>query len=224
MKRPCLIPTLSLFLILLAGFCTVKDAAGQGPVPKRYAIESGVIEYSFEGIQSGTETVYFDRWGMREARYAKGQVRQGGRTQKIDRLLLRDGDWVYNIDLDKKIGAQSPNPFRLPPQVPGEQTSVEMNEEIMQKIGGVKTGSEKVAGKKCDIWEVQAMGSKSWLWKWIPLKTQSLIPNMKVTMTATRVEERPVSADKFQIPKDVQIMRMPLTGPPPTARDEKNKT
>ncbi|GIV30678.1 MAG: hypothetical protein KatS3mg029_0029 [Saprospiraceae bacterium] len=36
---------------------------------KRYGIEKGILYFRLDGAVKGTETIYFDHWGWREAKY-----------------------------------------------------------------------------------------------------------------------------------------------------------
>lgn len=174
---------------------------------KRYQIESGIVEYSMSGAQKGTETVYFDKWGMREAKYTKSELAVAGITRKSNTLSLIDGDWIYVIDLDKRTGTKTQNP--LLKQIAdrgGTKDLAEFGEKMMRDMGGEKTGSEEIAGKMCDIWEVKKLGSKSWVWNSVTLKVQVNMGGMEMNSTAAKFEEgASIPADRFAIPSDVKI-------------------
>lgn len=174
---------------------------------KRYRIKSGVIEYDMTGTQKGTETLYFDRYGMREAKYTKAVMSVAGMTIKQNTLTILDGEWQYSIDLDKRTGTKTENPYiRHIGEQSGTKDFSDLSERFMTGMGGVKTGSEAVAGKTCDVWEIKKLNTKSWVWNWVPLKTQVGMAGMMITSTATKFEEgASVSDDKFAIPPDVKI-------------------
>lgn len=174
---------------------------------KRYAVKSAIIEYALSGVQTGTETVYIDDWGRREARYTQSDMNMMGQTMKANRLTLIDGEWIYAIDLDKKSGTKIKNPMlEMAATAHQDGDLTQMGIEMMTKMGGVKTGTEEVAGKPCDVWEIKAMSTKSWIWNSIPLKTEASMGEMSMASTATKVEEgAAIPQEKLALPSDVQI-------------------
>ncbi|HWN10146.1 MAG TPA: hypothetical protein VNO50_12920 [Pyrinomonadaceae bacterium] len=184
----------------------VTEASGY---PKRYLVESGIIEFEMSGPQSGKETIYFDKWGWREARYTNSELSIAGITRKENKLSIMDGDWVYNIDLERRTGTKVKNTL-LPQFIDGAkkkgQNMTELGEEMLANMGGQKVGTEQVAGKTCDVWETKSLGSKSCVWQGVTLKTQVNMAGMQITSTATRFEENGgVPADRFVVPGDVVI-------------------
>jgi len=172
---------------------------------KRYQIKSGVVEYTLSGTRKGTETIYFENWGMREAKYTKAELSVAGFTQKQNTLTLMDGGYTYNIDLDTRTGTKMETPL-LKEIAANQKDLTEAGEKMMKSMGGVKIGTEVVLGKTCDVWEIKNMKSKTWVWKGVPLKTQVSMPSMEMTIMATKLDEgAAIAADKFTIPSDVKI-------------------
>lgn len=209
-----------LLLVLIASACSkANDAGSEGMKSvstkdagfKRYQIESGIVESALSGAQKGTETLYFDRWGMREAKYTNSELTVAGITQKSNTLNLIDGDWFYVIDLDKRTGTKTQNP--LLKQIADRSATKdlsELGEKMMRDMGAEKTGVEEVAGKMCDVWEVKNLRSKSWVWRSVTLKVQVNMGAMEMNSTATKFEEgASIPADRFAIPSDVTITEGP---------------
>lgn len=192
---------LSLSLLLV-----INIASGQGQVGlKRYLIKSGIVEYTLSGTRKGTETIYFDDWGMREAKYTKAELSVAGFTQKQNTLTLLDGETTYNIDLDRKTGTKMETPM-LKELAANNKDLTDAGEKMMKSMGGAKVGTEVVLGKTCDVWEIKNMQSKTWVWKNVPLKTQVNMANMPMAMIATKFEEgASIPADKLKVPSDVTI-------------------
>ena len=212
-----------LFLVFLTCACNkAADAGGEGMKGastaspkdagfKRYQIESGIVQSELSGAQKGSETLYFDRWGMREAKYTNSVLTIAGMTQKSNTLNLIDGDWIYVIDLDKRTGTKTQNPLlkQIADRAANKDLS-ELGEKMMRDMGAEKTGTEEVAGKMCDVWEVKNLRTKSWVWKSVTLKVQVNMGAMEMNSTATRFEEgASVPADRFAIPSDVKITEGP---------------
>lgn len=172
---------------------------------KRYQIRSSVVEYTLSGAQKGTETIYFDNWGMREAKYTKAELSVAGFSQKQNTLTLLDGGYTYNIDLDKRTGTKMETPL-LKELAAQSKDLTETGEKMMKSMGGEKIGTEVILGKTCDVWEIKNMRSKVWVWKGVTLKTQVTMPNMEMTIMATKIDEgASIAPDKFAIPTDVKI-------------------
>ena len=181
---------------------------------RRYQIESGIVEYAISGSQTGTETLYFDKWGMREAKYTNTEISAMGITQKTNQMTLMDGDWIYNVDLDKRTGTKMKNPlFEMIADKSGTKDFGEMGLQMLKEMGGEKTGSEEIAGKLCDVWESKDLGSKSWIWNSLTLKTEVNMAGIAITILATKVDEgASIPEDKFTLPSDVTITEAPDMG------------
>ena len=77
---------------------------------KRYQIKSGVIEYRLEGMRSGTEKVYWDDWGVKEARYTKATLNLMGVAQEVEERLISTPDVIYTIDVKTNQAVKTKNP------------------------------------------------------------------------------------------------------------------
>lgn len=191
---------------------------------RRYQIESGIVEYQMSGGQNGSETIYFDRWGMREAKYTRTEISFSGITQKTNTLTLIDGEWIYVLDMDKRTGTKTKNTLlKTIAEKTGKKDFGEIGEQMLRDMGGEKIGSEEIAGKPCDVWEVKRLGSRSWVWKSIALKTQVKLGGLEMTSVATLIEEGvSIPEDKFALPSDVNITES--EGIDKALRDAKGKT
>ena len=207
-------------LVACSGSQTTRDQAGGKAVEtsseamkdagyKRYQVESAMIEYEMSGPQKGTEMLYFDKWGMREAKVTNTAMAFVGFTKKTNQLVILDGEWSYSIDLDKKTGTKTKHPLMQEIAEKQGKDFAKVGEQMMSRMGE-RVGSEEVAGKMCEVWEVKDLGSKSWVWKGIPLKTHVNMVGMRQTVTATKVEaDASIPDDKFAIPSGVTITEGP---------------
>ena len=81
-----------------------------------------------------------------------------------------------------------------------------VGEDIMKKMGGKKVGTETLNGKECEIWEVQKMGGKIWVWNSLAIRTVVNMMGMNITQEAESIEtDIDVSPDLFKIPKGIEI-------------------
>jgi hypothetical protein len=191
-------------LLLLLIFISVSIFAQEY---KRYHFKSGKIVYESTGAMTGTSTTYFDNYGMLEAKKSNLTIDMMGVKQEHNSLEIMKDRWVYSVNLKTNTATKIENPMYqlFPNGVEGEEVAIAM----MKKMGGKKIGTETVSGKNCDIWDVPKMMSKIWVWKTIPIKTETNVMGMQITQTATSVEtDIPISQDKFNIPKGITIKTM----------------
>lgn len=192
---------------------------------KRFEVESGKITYEISGsthimgIKSkttGNKTIVFKDYGFyemtdenkTETKDIMGQVEK---TETHTKQLLKD-DKIYVVDFEQKKITRMPNVgvqmFRKGNAK--NKTATEVGEELMKGMGGKKTGSDEVAGFKCDVWEL--MGTKQCMYKGISLRTEADIMGVKVTELATKVEFGvDTSDDDFKLP-DFKIVDQDLMG------------
>jgi len=200
-KRRCFF----LALFLLASW----SAESSSQDFRRYKIRSGIIEYKMSGMQTGTEKIYFDRWGMREAKYSQTEIKVGTMSVKQNQFSLLDGEWTYTVDLDKKTGTKIPTP--LMKELTGAakrqgKDATEIGEEMLTRMGGRKIGTETLLGKTCEVWEIKNMNAKSWIWQGVTLKTEVNMMGKMMTTEAVRLQDNvTVPEEKLTLPKDVKI-------------------
>ncbi len=87
------------------------------------------------------------------------------------------------------------------------QDLTEVGEKMLKQMGGKEIGSEKFLGKPTDIWEIKQMGTKAWVWKGVPLKTELNMMGMKINVVATKISEN-FDKRKLQRPKNIDYKDM----------------
>lgn len=179
---------------------------------KKYQVKSGIVEYSISGVQTGKQTLYFDNWGLLSAEYTQATTTFMGMTVPTNTLSLTTQEWTYNIDLDKKEGTKIANKEieELMKSLQGKDLE-EMGRKMLEKLNAKKIGNETFLGKNCEVWEIQKLSSKVWLYKYIPLKTISNIMGT-ITIEATKFEENvSIPADKLKVPSGIKITEQKFT-------------
>lgn len=171
---------------------------------KRYQFKSGKVVYKMSGIQTGTETLYFDDYGRKEVHFNESVIDMMGVKQKSNTQTIMDGKYIYTIDKEKNTAQKMENP--LYSMFSDEDDLQKVGEDIMKKMGGKKVGTETINGKECEVWEVQKMGGKIWVWESISIKTVVNMMGMVITQEAESIEmDVDVSADLFKIPEGIEI-------------------
>jgi len=176
---------------------------------KRYYVESGIIKYKISGNTKGTEEIYFDKWGEREAQISKAVTETTffgiKNKQEENTLNILDGDISYGIDLKKKTGVKTLNAgVTTMSAMCNGKSPRKMGKEMLKQMGGKKIGEEEILGKKCEIWK--ALGTKLWLWKGIPLKISSKILGIERVTEAVEIKTNvKIDENRFQVPEGIKI-------------------
>jgi len=221
MKKISLI-TLSLVLSLSLMSCK-KETNTANPAPgvssesttpstasnsnlRRYGVESGMVKYELSGSQTGTKTIYWDNWGMREATYKESSITAAGVTIDSNEVSVMDGEWIYNFDPEEKTGTKITNSLlQSIASNTGNDDLGEVGLQILEATGAKKTGTENVAGKTCDVYTVASLGTETCVWNAVTLKTNSELAGISISEVATEVSTGSVPADVFEIPSDISF-------------------
>ena len=180
---------------------------------KLYGVKSGKVEYSIKGsgeimgqkMQTiGKKRVIFDDYGARnltEENKVEKQVVMGQKQiNKTHTLTYMKGAMMYKADFGKKRIMRMENIGMAMASMMGDGKNMQQSgEKMMKQMGGKKTGTDKVLGYTCDVWEL--MGTKQCIYNGIPLKIETNILGIKNTEIATRAEfDISLSGGDFKLP------------------------
>ncbi len=179
---------------------------------KIFGIQSGIIEYEITGSQTGSKKLYFDDWGRKQAEFSNSTIKVGKFSKHSNLLKITNGDWQYIINLEKKTGTKRENPVLTKMYELSNQINYnDFGEQLVLIEGGVKTGSEEVAGKNCTIYNFKNKNSKRWIWNWITLKSESLSGGVHITVTAKNILVNVSVPDSvFNPPLDIMVIEVDL--------------
>jgi len=184
--------------------------------PNRYPkSRSGIIKYEVYGATiAGSEVLYYDDWGSREAKYITTTMALGGLSVTRNTLVLleENGQWINNVDLNARTGIRMRNP-RYKDSIGQTRREREKNEENKNiDAGGRKVEIERVIGKPCVVWETQYTGIKTCTWNGIILKKISGSGFSRKTTVATEIDERiSIPEGKFTIPPDIEMKTVDIS-------------
>jgi len=168
---------------------------------KIYGIKSGIIEYEITGSQTGTKKLYFDDWGRKQAEFTNSTIKVGKYTKHSNLLKITKGDWQYIINLEDKTGLKRENPVI--------EKIIELKNQT--NYGEFESGGDIVADKKCKIFEFKKQNSKSWIWNWLMLKSETKRGKINITVVAKSIEENVFIADTvFSPPLNILIIEVDL--------------
>lgn len=171
---------------------------------KRYNVKSGIVVYQLSGMQKGTETLYWDDYGKREARYTESTISIFGMKKTTKQLTILDGEWSYTVNYDEKTVTKT-SVEHLKQIAKGNNLLI-AGEDFLEK-NGEKTGEETILDKKCDIWDLSDYSTKLWIWNSIPLKSETdMIVKIALTAISLKINVK-VPEDKFAYPKDFELIK-----------------
>jgi len=192
--------------------CSSILIAGAEPM-KLYDVKSGKIEYSIKGsgeimgqkIRSvGKKRVIFDAYGAQnlteENKIEKQNIMGQKKVTKTHTLTLMNGSMVYSADFNRKRIMRMENmSAAMAGLMGGGKNMKQTGEAMMKSMGGKKTGTDKVLGYTCDVWEL--MGTKQCIYKGIPLRVETNVMGIKNTEIATKAAfDISLSKDDFKLP------------------------
>ena len=181
---------------------TTMKTEATAEASRRYPeLKSAIIKYKVSGMNNGTEIVYIDDWGRREAIYKKFATKLMGIDieRNFMTLITENGKWIYNIDLNSRTAIRMNNTgFKALQGNSGSNMDV--------AIGAMNIGTEEILGKVCDVWKKSYPYSMAWMWKGIALKKEQDVAAMGVVTEATEIQENiAIPEDKLVIPSDVNV-------------------
>ena len=144
--------------------------------------------------------IYMDDYGKKQTT----EVTQELLGKKITQFSINDGEWVYSYSPQTKKGQKTKVNLDNPDNINFNAITKEMADKFKLK----KTGTAKILDRPCEVYSMEYAKAKLkgtfYIWKGIPLKTESEVSVMKVVMEATQIEENvTISPDKFTVPKDI---------------------
>lgn len=183
-----------MLLIAAVGMITAQEA--------KYEIKSGVVKKVSNVMGQKVESIlYFDDYGKMEA--VETTVNVAG-TEKNMRTL-DEGNSIASIDLDAKTVQRMEKPDKL-------DNFLTLTDEQKEKYKYQELGEETFLDRPCkkvslELTEMgQTFQATLWLWKGIPLKTETQVGGMTVVEEAVEVQENvEVPAEKFTVPEGFTV-------------------
>ncbi|HPF00865.1 MAG: hypothetical protein AB7V36_10240 [Bacteroidales bacterium] len=176
-----------------------EEKVASGNPDQIYGVEKGMIEYKMVTMgMPTTMTQYWDEYGKKS--YTQSSMEMMGVTTITH--MLNDGEFIYSWDATTKEGTKAKV---------GKSQNLnynDMSEEMMAKYHMTKEGTEEVNGKTCDVYKMEMEGTKSktWVWKGIAIKTETMAMGMTVTTEMTKLEEGADAPEgAFEVPAGIKF-------------------
>lgn len=195
---------------------TEENASENHNEAKMAEIKSGIITYEISGsgdmmgqkmTTSGTARLVFKDWGATEKEERKEtEIYNGtpaGETQELN--IIKDGI-SYDVDYPMHQIIKTKDPRSAMMKEMNSESLMKASEKLMTQMGGKKTGTEKIKGYRCDVWSL--MGTKIWVYKGFPLKTESNMMGISRTEEAVEIKfNTAVSDSEFELPEDFAVVQ-----------------
>lgn len=187
----------------------------QAQQAKRYAIKSGYLKLELNGSSKGTREIWWNNYGAntRELEKSTTIVKILGMksTEETHQLTITSGNKFWKVDYVENSGITGSIPGNSGKEITDAMTEKEKEQFVKQfhtDMGGKITGSETLKSYPCDIMEV--MGTQSWCYKGIVLKTQGKVMGIEINeMFSEFTPGTSVPDSRFAPPSDVEYRKIP---------------
>lgn len=175
---------------------------------KRFALKSGKLVLELTGSTTGTKTIYFDNYGDKFHEHEKSvtEVKMFGITDRtqVDKISIMNGDQFWTIDHIEGKNTKGTLPYyQSSHQMVENMTEAEqkkMADDLLKAMGGQKLGNEKVLGYDCE--KMSVMGSYTWIYKGIALKSETNVMGIVSNEVAIEFEKNPrLASELFEAPR-----------------------
>ncbi len=165
---------------------------------KRYPFRSAIIELRYSGSAKGKQMIYIDDFGLKEANIDSLTMNMMGMELPNYKMHIQNGDSVYEVDFVRGLATKGVSHLSA-----GDRKAMSsMGEEMAKGMGMKKLDKQEVvAGQPCTVWTSAEMGTTSWLWHNISLKSESRIGDDTIHLEAVSVHlDVPVPSERFDPP------------------------
>jgi len=201
-----------LFIIILLSSCELVTQVPKFSVKQyyRYQVESAHVIYAISGMKKGTEELFFDQFGLRQARISSNRIMLGTEMRDMKTITIIKTDSVYMLNLNDNTGSAIRDRMlfdiadSLGIKDLGEaELLMQAKESEMQYVG-----NKKWLQKECKVYQLPDSSLKLWLWKNIPLRIESEMLGVKNVVEATRIQtELAIPKSKFEIPQGINMKK-----------------
>lgn len=174
---------------------------------KRYGVEKGTLVFQYTGAVSGTDYIYFDNWGWREAKYTRSSTKIGSFSEETNAVQYLDGEsrYVYDPATNKAKYYDSRQAIVIADQH-GTKDMVAFGDVLLKNMGAKPAGKSKVGDIECDVWKIEDKQVKLLMWQGLTMGEESYVNGIMVGRKCTKVElEKNPPLQKLVLPKGVEV-------------------
>jgi len=201
-------------VIFIISILTVVQLSAQVKKEKLYPFKTAVIEYTYEGNTTGTQSLYIDNYGWLQCKTEQTVNKAFGQKTETNKAEITKDFDIYQWDTKTRTGSKIRNTLAENLMNDPNFDPEEFGKRTMEQLGFEKKGTETINGKLCEIWKGLAGSSTIWMWNSLAMKTEIKMLGTKTTWTATSIKiDQGVPSGKFNIPSDVKFEDMGTTDP-----------
>jgi hypothetical protein len=170
---------------------------------KRYGVEKGTLVFQYTGAVSGTDYIYFDNWGWREAKYTRTKTEIGTFKEEANMVQYIDGENrnMYNPATNKTRYFDGRQAIVVADKY-GTKDMVAFNDVLTRNMGGRPDGKVMVGNIECDAWYIEKHQAHLFMWQGITMGEESYVNGIMVGRTCTSIElKKNPPLDKLVLPK-----------------------
>lgn len=176
---------------------------------RRYGIEKGALIFRIDGAMKGTEHIYFDHWGWREAKYTRTTTDVGSLQEHTNQVQYLEGErrYVYDPETNTANYFDSPQ-VRQSAEKYQTRDMVKVGIEMLKNMGGKPAGTGKIGDIDCDIWEIEQYRTTLHMWQGLTMKEQSFAGNIPVRRACVQIEtDKEVPLERLLLPAGAKIVK-----------------
>ncbi len=157
--------------------------------------EQGKITYTLAGTLNGDETWYWSDWGKKQRRETNTVMEMMGIRKADNKVNLNIEGKSYNLNEKAKTATA------ISSDLGDAMADMDYSsEEALTQFGAVKDGTEDVIGKTCQIWKMESLMSRVWVWKGLPMRSETDMGIVQTSTIATSVDLDPnLDEDLFDV-------------------------
>lgn len=177
---------------------------------KRYGVEKGSFIFRIDGAVNGTEHVYFDNWGWREAKFTKTTTELDSYYEETEEVQYLDGERRY-VYLPKTKKATYFDSGQIEDMAVKYQTKdmVVVGNEMLKNMGMKPVGKTKVGETECDVWEKAQPKIRLYMWQGLTMGEESYVNNIPIGRRCIMVDlEKNPPLEKLLLPKDAVVEKL----------------
>ncbi|MEO0471558.1 MAG: hypothetical protein AAF206_18150 [Bacteroidota bacterium] len=213
------------FSLLFLHACQAQPPQKEGK--GLYEIKSGIIEKTITANQGGfdmmtRETIYFDDYGWKEARYREEHrtIPFINRKEVSSSISFVEGEDIINYDPKRGTATRMKVGLRSDIMSLSKSQQQQMGDEMTEAMNAETTslGTGMVAGKLCNISETimkdengrEIMRAKTWLYKGIVMKTEGKGMGVATEEVVSSLKENAsIDPAKMNLPTGTKVQELP---------------
>lgn len=174
---------------------------------KRYGIEKGSFIFRIDGAVNGTEHVYFDHWGWREAKYTRTTTEVENLYEETNEVQFLDGERRYQYFPEtKKAHYFDSGQIEDMARRYNTKDMVAVGNEMLKNMGMQPAGKAKVGQTECDVWVKAQPKIRLYMWHGLTMGEESYVNNIPIGRRCVLVDlEKDIPLEKLLLPKDVVL-------------------